>query len=218
MLKINVDCDGVLADFVNDLCDDLDQYLEVGLKKPKIDRSKLTDWHIQDEIIRQTSIDLDTISALVREPNFCFGMSVLPGAKEFVEQLLALPSTRVNVITTPYDSYHWMPEREAWLKKYLGINREQVVFSHNKADFYGNFFIDDKVSAVIEWVKARRTFGHQYECFGFVWLTDQNKNEVFKNSQELKDFSIAVAGDFDTLLARIKRIGRRIDGIERLAA
>ena len=143
-MKILLDCDGVLADFVAAalvVANDLDPSKGWAVWTP----ADVTDWQIENllpEYLRSA------FAERLNAPGFC--ASILPKAGcGIVPELRALGHS-VEIVTQPLDTNpHWEKERLEGVQKYFGDVK--VHFASDKSSFAGAVFVDDKPSNVRAW-------------------------------------------------------------------
>jgi 5'(3')-deoxyribonucleotidase len=79
----------------------------------------------------------------MRDTDYCRYMPVLPGAREFVDELRTFAD--VVVCTSPYSAVeNWCSSRVAWLKEHFDIPKRDVIFAKRKELVRGDWLIDDK--------------------------------------------------------------------------
>ncbi len=133
-MKLLLDCDGILSDFVGASL----RYLQQahGLK--------FTPEQVTEHDICK-ALSLDNITAIWlqhewRMPGFCLGIEPYPGSKDFVESLKQLGD--IVVVTAPMAAARpWMYERLEWLEYHYGLT--DVVFTKHKHHVAGDVMIDD---------------------------------------------------------------------------
>lgn len=161
-MRLFLDVDGVLADFSAG-------WLEMAREETgwKHGNGVITHWNAAEslffaELAKATNRDAAELDAAVwkrvNRVGFCAGLSVIEGAREFVQALGEIEGVEVEYLTTPMDtSPTWTTERKEWLHRHFGAKAKDVHFSAKKGLFRGNMLLDDKPSNCLEW--ARENFG-----------------------------------------------------------
>lgn len=143
-MRILVDVDGVLADFVGGALEFINALLgadcvygdvrhwEMERLLPPEMRAAFA-WHVQ-------------------QPGFCRRLRPLRNELHYVRELQRLGHELV-VVTSPWKTCAtWIPERTAWVREYLGD--VELHHTHDKASVPGDVLIDDKPSHVQAWQQA----------------------------------------------------------------
>lgn len=140
--KINIDCDGVLCDFVSET---------INWAKDK--RENCTFENITDfNILKAWGIPelWGDLHKHMSQKGICANFGVLPGAQEFVQELRKYGE--IVVVTSPFkNAPYWFIEREEWLEKHFGFSKNDIIFSHNKNRIVGDILIDDAAHNIEEW-------------------------------------------------------------------
>lgn len=136
-MRILLDCDGILADFVGATLD----YLNMG---PVVKGYMLTPDQVDGcDIAKSLGLDDFDSGRLYshwRSAGFASALKPYYGAKDFVRELRKRGD--VVVVTTPLkDSLTWCWERTAWLSRHYGLT--DVVFTRDKSLVSGDVLIDD---------------------------------------------------------------------------
>jgi hypothetical protein len=122
-LRILVDCDGVLSDFVGLVLDFAESHYGLRYRRECIDR--WNHWECMN------IPDLHTrLAALVGPLELCRRMLPLQGAAAFLAGLERLGE--VKVATTPMNAA-WMAQRATWLEDF-GVPLARQIHMHGKAD------------------------------------------------------------------------------------
>jgi 5'(3')-deoxyribonucleotidase len=140
-LRILLDCDGVLSDFLSSVFDFAER--ETGVRYQHID---VKTWEVFDSIASHLRHTFDAEAAT---PGFCMSMKPYAAALKGVKQLQALGE--IFVVTSPMDVPNWEKERRDWCMKHFGIDRHHVISASSKHIVQGDMFIDDKPSNIEEW-------------------------------------------------------------------
>lgn len=170
-LRVLLDCDGVLADFitpalgiVRDLCDRELVHDDVV----DYDLGQLVPEHLRAEFWRRTA-----------ELGFCLSLRPYEGALQAFGELQAAGHT-VEIVTAPMrGSATWASERREWLNWYFGIPAKRVHSTHDKADVPGDLFLDDNPTHVRVW-KAANPHG-----VALVWQRLYNIAEPVRGGERL---------------------------------
>jgi len=145
MLKVAIDVDGVLADFVLGALPILS---EVSGKD--VIREDITEWNFC-KAIGMPEIGEDFWPRLT-EKGFCLSLEELTGAMQFMEgikELAAQGLVDYRFVTSPLKSgkglsEHWCHERVQWLLDHgFAESCDQVIFGHSKEWIDGDVLIDD---------------------------------------------------------------------------
>jgi 5'(3')-deoxyribonucleotidase len=146
-LRVLVDCDGVLSDFVATFLDFVSRHYGVTYE-----RSAVNQW--------------DPFAALGLAPGWgafrgyveswcmCRKMSPLPGAKDFWWAIRAKRVVKVATSPQPYGA--WLAQRSDWLADEMDISFEQQIHLTDKTDLVGTFdvLIDDAPHNCEAWQSA----------------------------------------------------------------
>jgi len=161
-----VDCDGVLADFVQAALDALH-----ALTSRRYQPTQITSWELFDSLPAEEKMHQHSVYSRLKGRGGCAGIPVYPGAKEGIESLREVAD--VVIVTSPfYGSDTWVSERTRWLKDNFGINPDDIIHTKNKERIHGNIFVDDKPEHVEAWLKY---WQHQeyYDVLGLLWGADR---------------------------------------------
>jgi hypothetical protein len=154
-LRILVDCDGVLSDFVQ-LCLDY-VAAEYGLH---FTREQIDQWDC-GAAMGLTNF-WPRLGADVERLQLCRTMPVLPGARAFLRSLERLQGvSAVKICTTPMN-VAWLSQRGAWLISEMGVSLDRQIQIHDKQDLAGDgwtgtrwdVLIDDKIENCEAFVNA----------------------------------------------------------------
>lgn len=144
---IGVDVDGVLADLVHPLLDQV--FARTGVR-----------FH-EDDIVRFDLAGIlgPTCWAAAREvlaaPGFALGLPLLPGAVEGVAALRSLG--RVVFVTAPFaPSPTWAHDRASWLAERFHAQPPDVVSLADKTLFRGDLLVDDSPAQLEAWTRLGR--------------------------------------------------------------
>lgn len=141
-MRILCDVDGVFADFLGHTIS-----LLGGISPPE---ESFTSWNLLDHLSEQ---DTEFCNIAWRQPGWCLGIPLLPGAQVAHQELARLG--KVLWVTAPLrNSRHWHFERVSWLVSYFGVDEDDVVFTHDKSHVWGDVIIDDRLENVEGWAKA----------------------------------------------------------------
>ena len=140
-LTVLLDCDGVLADFDGRTKQDV-LNLKGSLNQTHFE------WSIE-ETFGLTKKEKSWVKAQRSKPGWCFSIEPYPSAVEGVKKLKAIAD--VHVLTSPWMSDFWVPERYKWLQKHFGIGHDDVTFTHQKHRTFGHVLVDDKESHHMPW-------------------------------------------------------------------
>ena len=152
-MRIVLDCDGVLSDFVG-------AALPVAQKfMPELTREKITQFGIEEMLPKNKRESyLRLVVERIWYPGLCSDMTVFPGARDFVDLLRA---EEVIIATAPYRDLDgsivgpWVSQRERWIQNHIGS--VPVVFTDQKELLHGNVLVDDKWENCRYWALTGRT-------------------------------------------------------------
>lgn len=150
-MKVLVDCDGVLSDFVNYL---LVQLAVNGLIALDVKAEDVT----QYDLSKSLGVSWDTINSFVRIPGYCASMPPYPEAKKWLADLREIAD--VTIVTAPYKgSRHWIGERIWWLTQEFDLTEHEICVWDQKHRIEGDLIIDDAPKHVeaadYGWLMAR---------------------------------------------------------------
>lgn len=163
-LKIALDCDGLLCDFVSGALRIVEEvtgrrYLYTDINEFNFTKALgLTD--------RETA---EVMARINGRQGFAAALSPYPNARQGVRQLRYLGE--VFCVTSPWDSNPWWrQERDAWLALHFGI--DVVHHAKDKSVYPADVFVDDRSKHVHAWSTAwpGRT--------AVLWRTPHNTSEV----------------------------------------
>lgn len=144
---IGLDVDGVVANLVGPLLDQLHERAGKRLFEPDITRFDLTAvlgpelWPVARNILL--------------EPGFAASLPPYPGAIEGVQRLRSLG--RVVFVTSPFPrSPTWAEDRTRWLRVHTDVDRNDIVHVADKTLFAGPILIDDSPMQLEAWVQSGR--------------------------------------------------------------
>jgi hypothetical protein len=158
-MRILLDCDGVLADFVGAV-------RKVAPSTP-------------DPLL---SYDFPIPWGEVAKEGFCASIEPLPGAKDFVDELFRQGHSIVCVTSPPWSSRTWAHERAVWLRENMGIRMGLVMHvpACLKHRVTGDVIIEDNERVIEQWQDSNPTgmtflFNTTYTACGKreVWTYDE---------------------------------------------
>lgn len=130
-MRILVDCDGVLSDFVSEVLR-FDGYAHA--------RSSITDFNIFRAWGQPDR--WPAFNTFISQQHRVLGMLTEPGSEEFVKALRQLGE--VAVCTSPYKGApFWIPERLEWLERHFGFKPDDVCVWSRKHWVQADVLIDD---------------------------------------------------------------------------
>lgn len=146
-MRVLVDCDGVLADFLGRFLISIQKV--TGLKHDP----EVTTYRIEDAI-RLEPNDYERVYEQVEAPGWCASVSPIPGAQEGVS-LLRKQGHTIVIVTSPWKGhYSWHRERLWWLKHHFDIAEKQVIFTSTKEWIDGDVLIEDNPDNLLKWKSA----------------------------------------------------------------
>jgi len=141
-LRLLLDCDGILADFVGGILNELRENELVDLRP-----EDFPNWEIFRQLDEYGPGIREFAGVVARRPGFCLNLPVYAGAKEGVQKLLDA-GVELFIVTSPLiGSETWAHERDLWLAKNFGIPSSRVVHTQSKHIVQGDVFVDDKAHA-----------------------------------------------------------------------
>lgn len=144
-MRVLLDCDGVLADLVGRLCEELALR---GFKKTPEDVK-----HVQ-LALSYSAEEMRASHEIMSAPGFCHGLAWYEGAREFVRDLTK-HNFETHVVTAPFKtSPTWMNERLAWLAPEVPSERVHFVAGKYKHLFRGDVLVEDHPTTAHDWLEA----------------------------------------------------------------
>ena len=152
-MRILVDVDGVVAEFIIDL---------FKIVKPKVRLSTIKEW---DAFTYLTDDEYDTVKKVLRDPSFCRNISVREKSQDAIEYLKQ-QGHEIVWVTAPYeDCKQWEHERRSWIHRHFGKTHTDIVFCEAKYVVQGDVFIDDKPSNILKWHQHNpKDHAYLYDC------------------------------------------------------
>ena len=182
-MRILIDCDGVMGDFVGGVVDALNEESLVAesmgyAARPRYDTTMVTSW----EIASCLGVPKKRVYDLASQPGFCAALRPLAGAREGVEALRSFGD--VYAVTSPiWSSPYWMHERVGWLKEKMGFDWDHIVFTSSKHILDAAVLIDDKAATIRAWCGhgspsvSRNGYPYNMPRPGALWSQPWNVNE-----------------------------------------
>lgn len=156
-MRILLDVDGVIADFVGAICYELDnRYVPEDFKEPSM-LEAMSPW------------DQNRFEQLSRMEGLCESIEPYDDAKSFVEELHELGE--VYAVTKPWKARTWAWERMNWLEDRFGIQRDRIIFTGQKHLVRGDVLIEDNAENLNSW--------HLHTDGGIALLLDRPWNRSF---------------------------------------
>lgn len=143
-MRVLLDVDGVLADFVGGLCRDLTAR---GFPRTPDD---IRHWELRDTL---PANELRECHEIMATPGFCHGLPWYEGARDFVRTVR--DEHELHILTAPFDgSETWMRERVAWLAN--DVPRDRVHFMSGKWKHLvaGDVLVEDHPLNAAAWLDA----------------------------------------------------------------
>lgn len=183
-MRILLDCDGVLSDFVGHAINTIEVLRATGYTS-----ENFPTWNVAGVLDpEEQEIAKDVFSS----PGWCDAMPAYPGAREAVDRLRLLGE--VYFVTAPYPSESWMPERAAWLEREMGATPRDWVLTHAKHLCVGDAFVDDKLENVVKWHQ------HHPKALAVLW----DSIGVPLSGEDIPP-GVLVTHDWDVLLTELTR-------------
>jgi hypothetical protein len=162
-LKINLDCDGLLSNFVAGA---LVVVAEVTGKQ--FSSTDVTAFDFTKSLGLSAEEGRAVKSMIGSRQGFARSLPPYRGIRQGVNRLRELGD--VSCVTSPWDSNPWWrQEREAWLALHVGI--DVVHHAVDKRTYDADLFVDDMASHVRDWM------AHAPGRTGVLWRTPHNTSE-----------------------------------------
>jgi len=143
-MRVLLDCDGVLADFIGGLCRDL-----TVRGYPRTEKD-ITSWELKHSLPAEEQRECLSIMAV---PGFCHALAWYEGAREFLAALVH--ETELHVLTAPFEgSSTWMTERKAWLGAHVSRDRVHFIDGKWKHIVSGDVLVEDHPGNAAKWLDA----------------------------------------------------------------
>lgn len=143
-MRILLDCDGVLADFVGAVCRDLSR--QFGEFRP--------DHFVEYDLASQLGPLARSyfLGELSSDPQLC--PSILPYQEHKGYRALSSVAD-VVVLTSPWTPPHWEGQRRRWLREHFDVNPNQVIFAprRQKQFVFGDVLVEDHIETAIQWYR-----------------------------------------------------------------
>lgn len=172
-MRFLFDVDGVCADLISKLLEELNKNFPSGV--PKYQDILSHDLLDRDKSILNKYQLLFAIELMCKE-GFVKDLKVIPGCLEAITALRSA-GHEVMWVTAPFhESKTWCYDRLQWLKQNFNASSKDVIFASNKSPVNGDVFVDDKPSNVIEW-QTQWPDGKSL-CFKQPWNSNDGLNCV----------------------------------------
>lgn len=145
MMRIILDCDGVLADWTGHILSILDCGVTIDDCTEFSLRNVLRNLRGR-EIARKAD-------AIASRPDFTSRQPMLPWATELLDLCMGLGD--VMVLTSPWAADGWYDGRVKWLRG-MGLHQDNMMAGRLKAWVGADLFVDDKPQNVIDWATDPR--------------------------------------------------------------
>jgi len=141
---IHTDVDGVLADFLGAVCNELSAR---GFKRTP---EQVRHWELSHSF---TEAEMRTVHEVISSPGFCLALDWYEGAKNFLHELAK--EGEVHALTAPLrSSPWWMHERLGWLSSEVPGDRVHFVSGKYKHMVRGDVLIEDHPGTARDWCEA----------------------------------------------------------------
>lgn len=170
-MRILIDCDGVLCDFVGRVIAGIHQHSHKHRER-NVGPADVYQW----DIWKALDVDLGTkrmvISEIICAEGFCRDLLPYEGATQAVKQLAK--DHDVYFCTSDWrTSPTWVYDRNEWLRNYFGFTLGgKVVHTSHKHLVKGDVLIDDKPDNLTVWGTAHGTEG------ALLWQRPWNVSEA----------------------------------------
>jgi 5'(3')-deoxyribonucleotidase len=149
MARINVDCDGVVCDFIPGLFGALKA---IGLDPGPIDHPNYRTWDVLKNVPEECS---EPMFEMLKEHEFWEKLPVIDGAQEAI---LALREAghHIHWVTSPWEKcFGWRDARHAWLNAHFDHPQQNLskdlTVTGTKDFIWADVFIDDKADHIRGW-------------------------------------------------------------------
>jgi 5'(3')-deoxyribonucleotidase len=160
--RLLLDCDCILSDFVRPCLNILESLTGKTYKREDVTAFDIMrSLEIPDDVVQEAYIRM-------RMEDFCRSLPVFEGAQEGVAKLKEV--AHVFIATSPMGGLYWTGERAEWLNRLFDIKQKNVIQASAKFILSGDVFVDDKTSALVEWLKHQSGIAVQ-------WETLHNRND-----------------------------------------
>lgn len=156
-MRLLIDCDGVLSDFVSAYASVVHELTGVPLNLGRVDTYYIKDSKALQDVAAATGSPVGYLHAGVEEyirrntERFVSDMPPIPGAQRTLAALRT-KGTEAYIVTAPYrDIPGWYDARVQWLYRTFGITQGKIIATEAKDLVCGDVFIDDKPSHVDRW-------------------------------------------------------------------
>lgn len=126
-------------------------------------------------------VERTTLLGIASDSGFCESLLVREGAQAAIEELRQ--HVDLFVVTSPFHSRHWVFERDEWLNKYFGFERNRVVHTSAKYLIGADICLDDKHSNVLEW------HAEHPDGLAMIWPTHHTRNIPTPDGYLVKDWA-----------------------------
>lgn len=184
-LKVLVDCDGVLADFL----------LAVLTWVHERTGKKYYPFNVTEYDVL-ASIGEEHLKEIMQEHagkgGWCSSFKPIAGARRALDMLRL--EHDVVCVTTQMSTPCWAFEREKWLQEQMGFKKDDIIFTKGKHHVPGDIFLDDSGENCIKWHEEHPN------AITVVWDTPYNQDAApscparnFRRVKNWHDF-IAMVG------------------------
>ena len=192
-IRILLDVDGVLADFVGHTMTLLDG---LGIRLPNNGRDGFNTWDLLDVLPSNES--RSRCAWGWRERGWCVSMPPYPGAQQAVANLRTHADIVFVTAPMPY-APNWMFERTQWLMKEFDAKAHEIVHTTGKHNVWGDVLVEDKPSNLEEWL-AEHPNGTGILCdapYNRNWIIPDTLRIIRTNDWANELYRISVGGRGD---------------------
>lgn len=144
-MRIIIDCDGVLADFVT---------VARGVAKDLLNKDVPHhdgEWDVLRNHLNKEEVSI-ILNYIANKPGMVRGLRKFDYADNLIEMLRC--RGELVACTSVLCGKCFAGERIEWLKEELGFDRTDIILAHKKYLVTGDVFIDDKPDNVVRWAET----------------------------------------------------------------
>lgn len=147
-MRILLDCDGVLSDFIGGVIPIINELLDTAYTPADV-----TVFSFAESLKLTVDQAVAVKRAIGSEPKLAARLPVLPGAVDGLRKLQEI--AEIYIVTSSWDSNPtWEYDRKAWFKRHFDLHHNRIIFAHDKQVCVGDVLVDDKTETLIAWRDA----------------------------------------------------------------